>query len=77
LNVLKKHENGNYTAKTGGYHGANAAQGKPVSPAKPPAPAPAPTKPTAAKANNNVMVYYCWTHGVGFNKHHTSATCKR
>jgi hypothetical protein len=62
------------TAKTGGYHGANAAKEAPAptTPTKI-----APTQPPNAKANNNVFVYYCWTHGVGFNKAHTSATCTR
>jgi len=26
-------------------------------------------------SNDGVSVYYCWTHGLGFNKNHTSATC--
>jgi hypothetical protein len=56
------------TAKTAGYHGANAANGTPT---------PTTMQPPKAKANNNVFVYYCWTHGVGFNKEHTSATCQR
>ena len=30
-------------------------------------------KPTPA---NGTTVYYCWTHGIGFNATHTSATCK-
>ena len=26
-------------------------------------------------ANDGTQVYYCWMHGLGFNKNHTSTTC--
>jgi len=28
-------------------------------------------------ANDGTQVFYCWTHGLGFNKNHTSATCSK
>lgn len=57
-----------------GFHGANAATIINPAPAQTP-----PTIPTPARviANNDVHVYYCWTHGLGFNTGHTSATCQR
>jgi len=64
------------TAQGAGYHGANAAIN--------PAPAPAPASPSAATNSTpagqqaivgNVAMYYCWTHGLGKNRAHTSQTC--
>jgi len=34
-----------------------------------------PAPPTAITTNNGISMYYCWTHGLGFNRTHTSATC--
>lgn len=31
---------------------------------------------TGTKPESIKEIYYCWTHGVGFNHEHTSATCK-
>lgn len=46
-----------------------------------------PTNPTRARRSstastpsvttNGVSMYYCWTHGLGMNAEHTSATCSR
>ena len=30
---------------------------------------------TATPTGSNTLMYYCWTHGLGFNQSHTSATC--
>jgi len=42
-------------------------------PAKP-NPAPVPATP-AITTNDGLTMYYCWTHGLGLNRTHTSATC--
>jgi hypothetical protein len=60
------------TAKTGGYHGANGADGH--RPRDTPPPNPAPTNGSVALPNG-VKMYYCWSHGLGINKQHTSPTC--
>ena len=49
---------------------AYAATSPPTTPT--PAPAPAPNV-----LSNNVQLYYCWSHGLGRNRNHTSATCNR
>jgi len=61
-----------------GFHGANTATT--VSTTSPSAAAkPAPIMPSlrtaSATTNNGSLMYYCWMHGLGFNKTHTSATC--
>lgn len=68
------------TAAQAGYHTANLAA-IPVTPLPPDVPA----VPAAANAaiqrpqqvitNDNVRMYYCWSHGLGTNSKHTSATC--
>jgi len=44
-----------------------------------PTPVSSPTSPRSTSgtvtANDGTQVYYCWMHGLGFNKNHTSATC--
>ena len=68
------------TAKQAGYQGANRAT---QAPAPAPTPAPAPATDTNRNAgtstvttNNGIKMYYCWTHGLGTNRAHTSATCQ-
>lgn len=71
------------TAQTAGYHGANATTMMPTHPAPPTAPAAtvpttaaAITAPNAAvRTDNGLTMHYCWTHGLGKNRAHTSATC--
>jgi len=70
------------TTSLGEFHRANAAtiQGnKPVLAPHSKITVPATTNQTASPApittNDGISVYYCWTHGLGFNKTHTSATC--
>ena len=63
------------TTGTSGFHGANAATTPPVRPPVAPAAVPPPTPAGPAIANDGTQVFYCWTHGLGFNKNHTSATC--
>jgi len=29
----------------------------------------------AITTNDGLQMYYCWTHGLGFNQTHTSASC--
>jgi hypothetical protein len=60
------------TAKTGGYHGANGADGN--RPRGTPPPSTAPTSGHVVLPSR-VMMYYCWSHGLGKNKDHTSPTC--
>lgn len=74
------------TAAQAGFHGANAATPAPATPSEMPPPVPAPdavanntaTTPTAQViTNDGVRMYYCWTHGLGTNSNHTSASCQR
>jgi hypothetical protein len=60
------------TAKTGGYHGANGADGN--RPHNTPPPNPTPTSGSVVLPNG-VKMYYCWSHRLGINKQHTSPTC--
>jgi len=60
------------TAKTGGYHGAHGADGN--RPRDTPPPTPAPSSGTVTLPNG-VMMYYCWSHGLGINPQHTSPNC--
>ncbi len=56
----------NLTEKGGGFHSANAASAiaSAVSNEK-----------LASSVINNMIGFYCWTHGLGKNPKHTSATC--
>ena len=65
------------TAKTAGYHGANAATTPPTLCEEVAAAATTPTsnEPPSIRTNNLTM-YYCWSHGLGKNRAHTSATCQ-
>jgi hypothetical protein len=63
------------TAQAAGYHGAHAA----TNTATPPiiAPAPATNAPNPYRAHvDNCTLYYCWSHGLGQNRSHTSPTCR-
>jgi hypothetical protein len=80
------------TAKQAGYHGANIADATEASTndnsdnSRPPPTiiTPGANNSTVASANsatsgittNNVQMYYCWTHGLGMNPEHTSASCQ-
>ena len=59
------------TAAQAGYNPNNAANA---------ATQPPPTDPNQCTpcvvTENNVKMYYCWTHGLGKNRNHTSPTCK-
>jgi hypothetical protein len=79
------------TAKTAGYHGANAAV--PMSDSSVAKTSPTTiitntasqgtaaatttltTETSSICTNNNVTMYYCWLHGLGKNRAHTSTTC--
>jgi len=54
------------TASQAGYHGANLAN---------PAVVPAAANTATVVTNCETRMYYCWTHGLGLNSTHTSATC--
>lgn len=56
------------TTAQAGFHKANAAQKENTPPADVKA---APV----TKADGVVEVFYCWSHGLGFNKGHTSKSC--
>jgi hypothetical protein len=60
------------TAKTTGFHGAHAAA---TAPSVPLPPTVAVTDASAV-TTGNCTLYYCWTHGLGKNRAHTSQTCK-
>ena len=53
------------TSKEAGYAAANAAS-------RAPATTPAPNQGTPT---TGTTMHYCWSHGLGFNPNHTSATC--
>ena len=68
------------TAGNAGFHGANAAM--PIEPT--PTTSMQPSLPsgthkantaTGTPTNSGVTMYYCWTHGLGKNRAHTSLTC--
>ena len=54
------------TTKSAGYHHTAAAATK----------APTSTPVGSNNTTNGTSLFYCWTHGAGHNKDHTSATCK-
>jgi hypothetical protein len=64
------------TAKTAGYHGANAADGTRRPPLATPPPTPSPPHNTPMSPDCAPM-YYCWTHGLGKSHSHTGHTCTR
>uniref|UniRef100_A0A7S2VD11 Uncharacterized protein n=1 Tax=Entomoneis paludosa TaxID=265537 RepID=A0A7S2VD11_9STRA len=65
------------TAQNAGFHGANTAdEATPSTPATREA-ANAVTPSPAVQPNGDVpRMYYCYTHGLGFNPNHYSATCE-
>jgi hypothetical protein len=69
------------TAKQGGYHGANAATIPPLTQAQtqaaliPSSPTPGGSTATQAVISDTTNLYYCWSHGLGWNPLHTSALC--
>lgn len=66
------------TAGNAGYHGAhnvNLTTPPPTAPIAVVTPATAPA-PVHVSVDGGKM-YYCWTHGLGTHKNHTSATCDR
>jgi hypothetical protein len=66
------------TAQTAGYHGAHAATTTPTT-TNATSPAPTTTTHTALPFSVNTAgctMWYCWSHGLGRNHAHTSATCQ-
>ena len=74
------------TAGDAGFHGAHHTTtvphpcANPITPSASSAPPPAPSAAAASATPTGVAVeggtmYYCWTHGLGPNHNHTSATC--
>jgi hypothetical protein len=59
------------TAKAAGFHGANHLKEDKQMPADTSTGRKSPTITV-----DDIRMYYCWTHGLGRNKAHTSATCK-
>ena len=62
------------TSAQGGYQepgSETAASAEDDNKKKPPA-----KDPPCILTDNNVKMYYCWTHGLGKNRNHTSPTCK-
>ena len=70
------------TAAQAGYNTDNAANAATDSKPAPmdskavPHCQPTGTDPPSILTNNNIRMYYCWAHGLGKNRNHTSATCK-
>lgn len=71
------------TLAQAGFHGANKATTSPSIPHQPtptavsPSPATTLRTPRVTPNDCDVKMYYCWTHGLGTNASHTSATCER
>jgi hypothetical protein len=72
----------NTTSAQAGFHGANAAfSAIPVpvplvaNAAQAPI-APTTTTPPSSLPVGATVVYYCWSHGIGFSPGHTSITCR-
>ncbi len=74
------------TSSQVGFHSANAAISKATKPtniaSSLPVPLavlipPAPPTTAAIVTNNKLHMYYCWTHGLGFNHNHMSTTCSK
>ena len=68
------------TAKAAGYHGANAAVTLPIAPETPEIAAAATQQTVTPSRNirtNNVLMHYCWSHGLSLNPSHCSSTCTR
>jgi len=72
------------TTSQAGFHSAHAAFIKTptmpmVATPKPAGPTPnVPAQSTSTRpivTNDGLNMYYCWTHGLGFNRNHTSGTC--
>jgi len=63
------------TAAQAGYNSAHAATASSKSTPSSSTPTATPTC-TPCGTSNNIKLYYCWTHGLGKNKDHTSKTCK-
>jgi hypothetical protein len=66
------------TAKQAGYQGANMARDTTTEPTPTTAAAATATTPPTTNTHittSGVNMYYCWTHGLGKNRAHTSASC--
>ena len=61
------------TAQTAGYHGANAI----TRPVEERAAAAMTQDPPGTIRVDNINMYYCWTHGLGMTRTHTSLLCNR
>jgi len=57
------------------FHTAAAVMSTTTKPPMPPAPPSPPVPSSTITTNDGLTMYYCWTHGLGFNRTHTSATC--
>jgi hypothetical protein len=62
------------TTTTAGYHGAHQATAQPPPVARPQANSAA--EPTHIQLPPGKKMYYCWSHGLGTNRAHTSAQCQ-
>jgi len=63
------------TTSQASFHSANAITMAAARSVPPPAPLTTVPAHSPVTANDGTQVFYCWTHGLGFNKNHTSATC--
>jgi hypothetical protein len=63
------------TAQTAGFHGANNTTSTPTTDVVPPSPGTAAAVTPHVDIGNGTKMYYCWSHGLGKNEQHTSATC--
>jgi hypothetical protein len=67
--------------QTAGFHGAHQAVVVPPSPPQLGLAAAATNTPLPrapfVDAGHGIRMYYCWSHGLGINKYHTSTSCKR
>jgi hypothetical protein len=65
------------TASAAGYHGAHNADIVPPTNVVPPSPGRAAAATPHVDLGNGLKMYYCWSHGLGKNEKHTSATCEK
>lgn len=72
------------TSERGGFHGAHSAMQAATNAANAAAATALaaaatvtsrPTQPPVSTTTANTIFYYCWSHGLGTNRAHTSATC--
>ena len=76
FSVAVKDRSENETTILAGYHSPPQEQANAATTGTPPAPTILPPPATEQQETQTGCTYYCWTHGLGQNRFHTSATCR-